>query len=65
MANPPPSNKSAPKPLRLSIPADTYAYLTLLAGMGKLGTREPEIALHLIVREVTKMQESKFHERQY
>jgi len=65
MPAPPPRNKSTPKPLTLSVPADTYAYLTLLAGMGRIGSREKDIALHLIVREVTKMQDAKFHEQKF
>jgi len=65
MAGPPPTNKSKPKSLTISLPSDTYAYLALLAGMGKLASREKDIAVHLIVREVTKMQDVKFHERKY
>ena len=65
MVAPPPKNKSKPVPVKISLPKDTYDYLTLLAGMGKLASREKDIAVHLIVREVTKMQDAKFHERKF
>jgi hypothetical protein len=65
MTAPPPKNKSKPVPVQISLPRDTYEYLTQLASMGKLGSREREIAIHLIVREVTKMQDAKFHEGKF
>ena len=65
MSAPPPRNQSTPKPIKISLPRDTYEYLSLLAGLGKLGSRETDIALHLIIREVTKMQDDGFHERKY
>lgn len=65
MTAPPPSNRSKPKCMRISLPWDAYEYLSLLAAKGKLGSREPDIAVHLIVREVTKMQEAKFHEAKF
>jgi hypothetical protein len=61
MAAPPPSNRSTPKQLQISLPRDTYDYLSLLASLGKLGSREKDIAVHLIIREVTKMQEAGTH----
>lgn len=65
MAGPPPRNQSKPQTVNISLPRDTYTYLTLLASMGKLASREKDIAVHLIVREVTKMQDAKFHEQKF
>lgn len=65
MVAPPPKNQSKPQTVKISLPRDTYTYLTLLAGMGKLASREKDIAVHLIVREVTKMQDTKFHEKTF
>ena len=65
MPAPPPENKSKPVKVQISLPRDTYAYLTTLAAVGKLGSRETDIAVHLIVREVTKMQDGNFQDRKY
>lgn len=58
-----PPNRSIPIPLTLSLPAETHEYLVLLASMGKLGVLETEIAAHLVVEEVRRMEREKFHER--
>ncbi len=58
-----PPNRSKPVPLTLSLPAETHEYLVLLASQGKLGVLETEIATHLVVEEVRRMERDKFHER--
>jgi hypothetical protein len=58
-----PPNRSIPIPLTLSLPAETHEYLVLLASMGKLGVLETEIAAHLVVEEVRRLEREKFHER--
>lgn len=61
----PPKNLSDPQSFQISVPQDTYDYLVLLATKGKIGTKYSEIAAHLVVREVTKMQIEKFHEMNF
>lgn len=65
MVGPPPKNRSVPKKLTISLPRDTYEYLGALAALGRLGSREKDIAVHLIVREVTKMQDAGFLDRRF
>jgi hypothetical protein len=52
-------------PFQISVPKDTYDYLTHLAKIGRLGGREPDIAAHLVVREVNKMLEAGYHNLAY
>jgi len=60
-------NGAARKPfgarsLSLTLPEETFNYLVLLAGLGKLGRTENEVATHILVREVYAMHERGFHE---
>jgi hypothetical protein len=57
-----PENRSEARSLSLTLPLETFNYLVLLATLGKLGRTENEIATHILVREVYKMQERAFHE---
>lgn len=61
----PPTNKSKPKRFQITVPQDTYDYLTLLAKKGKIATKEADLAAHLVIREVTEMQREKFHEMDF
>ena len=58
-----PENRSAARALNLTLPAETFDYLVLLATLGKLGRTENEVATHILVRETYAMYERGFHER--
>jgi hypothetical protein len=58
-----PENRSAARALNLTLPAETFDYLVLLATLGKLGRTENEVATHIIVREAYAMYERGFHEK--
>ena len=49
--------------MSLTLPEETFNYLVLLAGLGKLGRTENEVATHILVRETYAMIERGFHER--
>jgi hypothetical protein len=57
-----PENRSDARSLNLTLPAETFDYLVLLATLGKLGRTENEVATHILVREVYAMYERGFHE---
>ena len=56
-----PENRSEARSLNLTLPAETFDYLVLLATLGKLGRTENEVATHILVREVYGMYERGFH----
>jgi hypothetical protein len=58
-----PENRSEARALNLTLPAETFNYLVLLATLGKLGRTENEVATHILVREVFLMQERGFDQR--
>jgi hypothetical protein len=58
-----PENRSEARSLSLTLPEETFNYLVLLAGLGKLGRTENEVATHILVRETYAMIERGFHER--
>ena len=58
-----PENRSDARSLNLTLPAETFNYLVLLATLGKLGRTENEVATHILVREVYAMFERGFHGR--
>jgi hypothetical protein len=58
-----PENRSDPRSLNLTLPAETFDYLVLLATLGKLGRTENEVATHILVRETYAMFERGFHEQ--
>ena len=58
-----PENRSDPRSLNLTLPAEAFDYLVLLATLGKLGRTENEVATHILVREVYAMFERGFHEQ--
>jgi len=58
-----PENRSDARALNLTLPAETFNYLVLLATLGKLGRTENEVATHILVREVYGMFERGFHEQ--
>lgn len=69
MANAPrkrgrPENLSDPVKITLGIPKDQHRYLELLAKRGKLGVSVSEVATHILVRELTAMDLSGFHDRE-
>jgi hypothetical protein len=49
------------KTLSISLPAEAYDYLSLLAGLGRLGASESEVASFLVTREVDLMLVSDYH----
>ena len=61
----PPKKLSDPKPFQISVPQDTWDYLELLARRGKIAWKAQDVAAHLVIREVTKMQLKKFHEMNF
>jgi hypothetical protein len=58
-----PENRSEARSLSLTLPEETFNYLVVLAGLGKLGRTENEVATHILVRETYAMIERGFHER--
>ena len=58
-----PENRSEAQSINLTLPAETFNYLVLLATLGKLGRTENEVATHILVREVYAMIEQRFHEQ--
>ena len=55
-----PENRSEARSLSLTLPEETFNYLVLLAGLGKLGRTENEVATHILVRETYAMMERGF-----
>ncbi|MGH6672003.1 MAG: hypothetical protein ACRECV_08520 [Xanthobacteraceae bacterium] len=58
-----PENRSEARALSLTLPIETFNYFVLLAGLGKLGRTENEVATHILVREAYVMMEQGFHDR--
>ena len=58
-----PENRSDARALNLTLPAETFHYLVLLASLGKLGRTENEVATHILVREAYALIERGFHEQ--
>lgn len=58
-----PPNLSDPVPLKVSLPKQQHDYLTLLAKRGILGVTQPDIAAHILVRELDEMFDAGVHER--
>ena len=54
-----PENRSEARSLSLTLPEETFNYLVLLAGLGKLGRTENEVATHILVRETNAMIDQK------
>lgn len=55
-------NRSSPRQLSISLPQDTYKYLVYLAGIGKYGFNENDVATYLVIQEVHRMEKEKEHE---
>jgi len=49
--------------LPLNIPAATDDYLILLGSLGRLGKNRTEVATHLLVREVHRLEIEDYHKR--
>lgn len=49
---------------QVTIPADHYRYLELLARFGRLGTRANTVAEYILIRELDQMFKSNYHEKQ-
>ena len=58
-----PTNLSDPVPLHLKIPRRHYDYMTKLGTEGRLGVTEAEVATHILVRELDKMERAEIKER--
>lgn len=54
-----PVNRSEPRQLTITLPAQTHAYLVKLATVGALGQTEQAIAAQLIVRVVEELIEKR------
>jgi hypothetical protein len=57
-------NKSDPQQLTISLAKETYAYLEYMASQGILGPSEAVIVAHLVTREIDKLKQSDYFERQ-
>jgi hypothetical protein len=49
--------------LPLTIPAEADDYLILLGSLGKLGKNRTEVATHILVRELHRLDNEKYHLR--
>lgn len=49
---PRPENEKPTKQVKPSLPADAYACLEFLAGLGRYGSNPTEVARYLILREI-------------
>jgi hypothetical protein len=58
-------NLSDPGRFQVTVPKDTFDYLTALAKRGRLGSTEPEVAAHLVVRAVDEMLRGGYHDLRY
>jgi len=58
-----PENLSETKELTLQLPLEQYEFLTLLATLGKGGRSRPEIAIHILVRELQLLEKDGYHMR--
>lgn len=63
MAGGRPRHRSETHPITVSLPAETYDYLVLLASRGKLGPSEQDVAAHILIREVDFMLALDVHSR--
>lgn len=61
----PPKKLSDSKSFQVTVPKDTYDYLTNLAKKGRLGATESEIGSLLITRAVDEMLTSGYHDLIY
>jgi hypothetical protein len=53
-------NRSKPEKMTISLPGDVHKYLIYLASIGKKGVTENEVAVHILVDEVERMQREDF-----
>jgi hypothetical protein len=58
-------NLSDPGRFQVTVPKDTFDYLTALAKKGRLGSTEPEVGSFLIVRAVDDMLKGGYHDLRY
>ncbi len=58
-------SKQEPRSLQLTVPVALYEYLTWLAGHTPLGTRETEVASHILTEAIRQMIKDKEHERSF
>jgi hypothetical protein len=54
-----PFNRSEPKHLTITLPAQTHAYLVKLATAGARGQTEQAVAAHIVITEVEQLIEKK------
>lgn len=45
----------------LTLPKQTYDYLTFLANQGRLGATEPEVAAHILIEELDRRLSAGYH----
>ena len=53
-------NRSKPEKMTISLPGDTHKYLIYLASIGKRAVTENDVAVHILVEEVERMQRERF-----
>lgn len=58
-------SKQPPKTLPLTVPLALFEYLTWLAANTELGTRETEVASHILTEAIRQMIKDKEHERTF
>lgn len=54
-------NLSDTVPVSLSLPKETYDYLTNLAWKGRLGATEADVASHILIERVDELLKSGYH----
>jgi hypothetical protein len=55
-------NLSDTVPVSLSLPKETYDYLTFLAWKGRLGATEADVASHILIERVDELLKSGYHD---
>jgi hypothetical protein len=58
-----PENKGENKVVKVTLPTHHYDYLTLLARRSRLGVTEPQVAAHILIRELDAMFDRGYHEK--
>lgn len=53
------ANRSQPKQITITVPAQTHAYLVKLAMAGAIGQNEALVAAHIVVVEVERLIEKR------
>ena len=60
----PPGNIGDSKSFQVTIPKHHYDYMTLLARKSRLGLKESDVAAHILIRELDRMFQGGYHEKE-